>query len=498
VHGSEQKLYQLIISRLDGERISSREYREGIFELVRKGIGGFIVFGGRRDELKEFIGEIQTMSETTLFTAADIEQGVGQQVSGTTRFPPQMAVAAAIDRESPEDVAVLRRVLQAVAEEAADVGINMPLIPVLDVNQDPDNPIICTRAFSGSPETVAWFGAEYVRALEEAGLISCAKHFPGHGDTCTDSHISLPVINKPVEELMSTDVLPFEEAVRAGVSSIMVGHLSVTAIDPVPATLSKSIVSGLLRHELSFDGLVLTDALSMDALSGIPGVPARCIEAGVDVLLHPVDADSTVRELAAAVESGGLDPSWIDAAVERILRFKARLKRRDVREVDYSEHAALSSLVTDMSITLVKGAPGLLPVVEAGGTCIVMAGDEEYFAGSPMRSFSGEGVRVLGIAEVDETLCPDTVVAAVFGSIAAWKGHSGIADEDKDRIRDLIRRAGRSIVVSFGSPYVLGHFTEADMLIAAYGVDIRTQRSVVRRLKGESGFSGRLPVDLEQ
>ncbi|VAX34665.1 hypothetical protein MNBD_NITROSPIRAE03-1103, partial [hydrothermal vent metagenome] len=138
MHGLEQKLYQLIISRLDGERLSSSTYLEGIFELVRKGIGGFIIFGGRRDELKGFIDKIQSLSEIPLFMASDVEQGVGQQFTGATGFPPQMAMAAAIDREDPKDVAILGNALQAIADEAMDVGINMPLIPVLDVNQNPD------------------------------------------------------------------------------------------------------------------------------------------------------------------------------------------------------------------------------------------------------------------------------------------------------------------------------------------------------------------------
>jgi len=282
VHGLEQKLYQLIISRLDGERLSSRAYQEGIFELVRKGIGGFIIFGGRRDELKGFIDTIQSLTELPLFMASDIEQGVGQQVTGATGFPPQMAMAAAIDRKDPKDVAILGKALRAIADEAMDLGINMPLIPVLDVNQNPDNPIICTRAFSDFPETVAWFGSEYIQVIEGAGLISCAKHFPGHGDSCIDSHISLPVISKPFMDLMKTDILPFMEAINTGVNSIMVGHLGIPAIDPGPATLSKRIITGLLRKELSFDGLILTDALK-DAAN----VPAECIKAGVDILLHP-------------------------------------------------------------------------------------------------------------------------------------------------------------------------------------------------------------------
>ncbi len=494
----KEKLYQLIISRLEGERLRSRSYREGLLGLVRKGIGGFIIFGGSRIELREFIDEAQSLSETPLFIASDIEQGVGQQVMGATGFPPQMAVAAAIDRGDPGDVAILRNALQAMADEALDTGINMPLIPVLDVNQAPDNPIICTRAFSDSPEVVAWFGSEYVRILEGAGLVSCGKHFPGHGSSVTDSHISLPLIDKPFTEMLETDLVPFIEVIKTGVSSIMVGHLGITAIDPAPATLSKRIITDLLRKRLAFDGLIVTDALNMDALQGIGNVPARCINAGADVLLHPADAESAVGGLAAALESGEIAEELIDTAVDRILRVKGKLGNKAKRRVDYQGHARLSSRITDMSITLVKGTPGVLPLEDAKRTCIVFAGDEGYGGTSPLRNFLGGEMRVFYIRqrEVDEAAALDTVVFALFGSIAAWKGHSGIREEEKGRIKELVKRAKKSVVLSFGSPYVLRHFREADVLIAAYGVTEQVQRSAAGCLKGELDFEGNLPVDI--
>src|SRR5208283_1144494 len=177
---------------------------------------------------------------------------------------------------------LLEDALKCVTDEAIDNGINLPLIPVMDVNQEPDNPIICTRAFSDDTETVSWFGSEYIRALEQAGLMSCAKHFPGHGDTVVDSHIALPVIKKTREDLKGIDLVPFIKAIKAGVSSIMVGHLAVPSLDDVPASLSRKIMYGLLREELGFNGLILTDALDMHALSGTSDVPVKCINAGAD------------------------------------------------------------------------------------------------------------------------------------------------------------------------------------------------------------------------
>jgi beta-N-acetylhexosaminidase len=181
-HSLEKTLYQLIIARLEGIRIGEEPYQKRIFRLIRKGIGGFILFGGEKDKVKGFIRKMQAEAEMSLFIASDIERGAGQQIRGFTNFPCQMAVSAAIDRNSREDISILFNSIKSIADEAVEAGINMPLIPVLDVNRDPDNPIICTRAFSDNTEIVSWFGAEYIRILEESGLLSCAKHFPGHGD----------------------------------------------------------------------------------------------------------------------------------------------------------------------------------------------------------------------------------------------------------------------------------------------------------------------------
>ncbi|NOZ69153.1 MAG: hypothetical protein GXP46_07910 [Deferribacteres bacterium] len=495
----DKKFYQLIISRLDGERLSSASYRQHCAELVRKGIGGFILFGGSRYETGGFIAELQSLSRVPLFIASDIERGVGQQVQGYTVFPSQMAVAAALGRHRPGAVKILEEAVDAVAEEAIDAGINMPLIPVMDVNSNPDNPIICTRAFSGNPLDVAWYGCVYIRVLERAGLISCAKHFPGHGDTSVDSHIALPVIPKPLKELMHTDIHPFREAVRAGVGGIMVGHLAVTAVDPqLPASLSEKVITGLLREELGYSGLILTDALNMHALNEYENVPARCINAGVDILLHPADADAAAEELRHAVATGEISEAKIDRAAQRILNYKSALRRiKNPVPPDRGAHAALSGLISTMAVTLVKDRGGLLPLRDAAGACLVFCGDGDEHDLSPLRDFIGGGHRCINTRELSlpNSAC-NTVICALFTDIAAWKGGAGISNEQKEAVRRLIGRAQRSIVISFGSPYVLRDFAEAGVLIAAYDTGRQAQLSVIRCLTGESDFTGSLPVAL--
>ena len=506
----EKKIYQLIISRLDGDRICDQAYQESIFTLVRKGIGGFIIFGGNRDDVTPFINKLQSMAETPLFIASDIERGVGQQILGFTNFPCQMAVRAAISKDNTEDLTILRDIIRTIAIEAIDAGINMPLIPVLDVNSNPDNPIICTRAFSDNPEDVSFFGLAYIRELERLNLISCAKHFPGHGDTSIDSHISLPQIAKSYDELVNSDIRPFKEAVRTGVSSIMIGHLLIPAIDDsVPASLSKKVITDVLRKGLGFNGLVMTDALNMSAISAFDNVAARCIDAGADIILHPPDADSTVRELANAVETKLISEEAIDTAVDRIIKAKSRLSQIKKIDVDYGKNNSLSKLVREMSITVVKEKSGILPVTDDSNIHVVIAGEERLcehslwmarFEKISMLTKGDENVLV-GWAPPTNKLgeggqCPPYTIVAIFSEVAAWRGRSGIYNQEVEKINKLIRNSRYSIVISFGSPYILRYFKDADVLIAAYEANKQAQEAVIKCLCGEIGFRGRLPVSL--
>ncbi len=487
----EKKLYQLIVNRLDGYRLHSQAYQQEIFRLVEKGIGGFIIFGGRSDEAKGFINKIQSISEIPLFIASDVECGVGQQIQDTTMFPCNMAMAAAIDHNRPEDVNILESALKAIAQESIHVGINMPLIPVLDVNQEPDNPIICTRAFSDNPEDVSWFGSRYIRELEGSGLISCAKHFPGHGDTDIDSHISLPVITKSFKDLIEIDLMPFIEAIKARVSSIMVGHLSIPAIDSKPASLSRKIITDLLREELGFDGLILTDALNMRALKDLGYVSTECVKAGADILLHPLDADSTVRELLSSIKSKELFEEQIDKTIDRIIGIKHRLKNTESEDVDYQKNAELSTHITGMSITAVKN-DRLLPISDENEVHVILAGESKFFGSSPFKDY------FKNVSTIPSPIFPQgeraKVIFAIFTSVSAGRGTSGIDAGERKHISEFIQKVKNSVVISFGCPYVLRYFKEADMLIAAYEATEQAQRAVIKCLKGEMDFKGRLPV----
>jgi beta-glucosidase-like glycosyl hydrolase len=303
---------------------------------------------------------------------------------------------------------------------------------------------------------------------------------------------------------MNTDILPFKKAVQKGVGSIMVGHLSIPALDDRPASLSRKIMTDLLRGELGFDGLIMTDALNMDALKDTGNVPVECLRAGADVLLHPHDPDVTVRELISAIESGEVTEGQVDAAVNRILRMKARLKKADESAIDYQGHGKLSSQITEMSISLFKNTPGLLPIRDKSKIHIIFAGDGEMFQSSPFKKHFEKCLPLHDIAEKLPPLLPpsdsaatEVTIFAIFTSVSAWKGSSGISENDRNRIHDLMRTAGHSIAISFGSPYVLRHFKDADTLIAAYEATEQAQSAVIECIEGRLGFKGRIPVKID-
>ena len=501
----EKRLFQMVISRLEGHNLVSKPYQKKIQALVEKGIGGFIVFGGSKKRVSQYIVTLQSIADIPLFIASDVERGIGQQIEDATVLPSQMAVAAAIRKEKARDMHLLERMMNILIDEAYEIGMNMLLIPVLDVNQDPDNPIICTRAFSDIPEDVSYYGLHYIRLLQESGLVSCAKHFPGHGHTSVDSHISLPVINKTLGDLLAQDIPPFHNAVQAGVMSIMVGHISVPEIDQAPASLSGRVITSLLREELGFRGLVLTDALSMQALKGIKEIPSRSVNAGADVLLHPVDPDLTQQELARAVESGKVPLQRIDESVRRILEVKEKMLQRKVTGLDYSMHRKVSASIARKSISLYKYTPGILPLRDTRNVCMVFGGDSEYFRTSPLAKVFTSSVYVMSEGKQkrcrlgldNQDMRAKTVVVGIFTSIAAWKGSSGISDEERRRIDSLMRHARQSIVISFGSPYILRNFKSAEILIAAYDVSEQAQKAVLRCLMEDSDFHGRIPVALD-
>ncbi len=482
-------LFQLIVVRLDGERLGAPGYLEHLSELVERGIGGFILFGGRPDEVKEAIRMLQSRSELPLFIASDIERGVGQQIEGLTGFPPQMGVGAAVDPADSRSLEMLRKMLRVIAEEARYAGINMPLIPVLDVNTNPENPIICTRAFSDDPELVGSLGMEYVKALGEYGLIPCGKHFPGHGDTERDSHVELPFIGKPLEDLEALELIPFRMAIEAGIPALMVGHLSVSALDARPASLSNRMTR-YLREALGFSGLLMPDALTMDALRGYGSPVSLSIAAGMDLVLHPPDPYTAVEELERGIGEGLINEERVGESLGRIKGVKSRLLRDNLNVPDLMANRSLSEQLYQRSITLVSGDP--LSFFSAGrpDTC-VYAGEVD---GEILKGLGLWFERVIPLSEAGSE--EGRLVIAVFSDVRAWRGLSGVEEETVVKMKRLIERVEKAAFVSFGSPYILGKFREASVRIAAYETSLSAVSATMKALFDGLPLSGRLPVRL--
>ena len=511
-----QDVAQLVMPRIDGEKLDDPRYLLQLQGLIQEGIGGFILFGGSVDRTPQRLQELQASSEIPLLISSDVERGLGQQLVGGTRFPSQRAVASAINRRSKKDIELLDRMLDAVRLETRAAGIHAVFSPVVDVNNNPANPIICTRAFGDEPSVVEWFGTRYIKRLQKPSgkgrldLLACAKHFPGHGDTDQDSHSVLPVIRADKPRLNRVELPPFRQAVKDGVGMVMVAHLLVPALDPEkPATFSKKTVTALLREGMEFEGLIVSDALDMGALAGSYSqeeIAVLAVEAGMDILLHPADAHVTIAAVVAAVEQGRLTRERITESVERIMRAKAQLglfdkAGRPAVRIDYQKHGRITKELARKALRIVSGDKKLFPFPEqAGVACFVLDDDNNPEAGNTfihaMRDrFRNVSVLVLTPGtELPDSLVLDCiraaeyVVIALYSRISASKGRSGITDKLDEKARIVLRATreakGMTVCISFDSPYILDLFTGSDARVAAYDRMDDLQRAAAELLAG--------------
>lgn len=494
----KEKAAQLIVPRLDGNRLGDEGYFTQVAGLVDAGIGGFILFGGKIPETLEAIRRLQERAEIPLLITSDIERGLGQQLTGGTKFPSQWAVAEAIDRNNPADVALLHNMLTTVSEECAAAGIHAVFSPVADVNVNPDNPIICTRSFGEEAEKVSWFVKVYVKGLQKGlstdhrplttghRLLACAKHFPGHGDTAVDSHTSLPVINADRERLEKVELPPFRVAIEAGVGMIMIGHLQVPALEPeqIPATFSRRIVTNLLREEMGFRGLIVTDALDMGALKAICSegeAAVRCLEAGCDILLHPSEPLKVLEAIVKAVENGRLSLERIEEAYGRVMGIKNQWSVAGGQrpEIGTQQSKDIADKIARKAIKIRKGR-GLSQSENI--SCIIIDDDGDGSVAAPFLNIMKDrfpGFRM--VSSASEIKQDETVIIPIFSRVAAWKGSSGLSKASSDKIREAVEKTGRSVLISFGSPYILNSF-DADVMIDAFDPADFMQRAVVERL----------------
>ncbi len=468
-----QSYHQFLIPRLNGESIKKDFPRH--LSLVKKGIAGFIVFGGRLKELRKYLGRLQEESRSPLIIASDLERGLGQQVKGGTLFPPAMAVAKAAVKGSVTngyDLPLIRKAFAALAGEAAYAGINTIFAPVLDINTNPKNPIIAARAFGEDEKTVSLLGAEMINVLQENGIAACGKHFPGHGDTEIDSHIRLPVVNRALTELKNNELKPFKKAIANGVRMIMLGHLSVPALDRsgLPVSISKKTVQ-FLRKDLNYGGTVITDAMNMGGIGRFTEEKASfmALDAGVDLILHPSSVDRVVSYLKIRKKEFAVDR--IEKLRRNILRFP------DEKIPPFDKNKKLSEVMAARAIT----PTGRISL--HGPLLLVVLNDEEDRKGAFLAGRLKKDIRDFRLRTVSRgskrkiQSVPDnfSVVVAVFSETKGWKGGAG-----DWLFRELSRLEKQAaLFISFGSPYLLDEIKGAARISAYWDSDY-AQEAVAR------------------
>lgn len=519
----EEKIGQLIFPHATAKDFN----KEGkgflrLKELVENyKVGGFVLFRGGVEEQIKLINELQALSKVPLLFSADFENGVTQRVPGGTTFPTMMALGAA------NDPYLTRRMGEVIAKETKALGVHQNYAPVTDVNNNPGNPIINTRSFGESPDLVAKLSDAYLTGIQKGGIIATSKHFPGHGNTDTDSHSSLPVLSMTKKEMQKVELKPFRSNIKNGVISIMVGHLGIKSYDKdalVPASLSKNIVTNLLKTDLKFAGLVVTDALNMHSItnsysSGDAALLA--FEAGNDCLLFPESEADSYNALLNAYKSGRISIERINYSVKKILLAKKWAGLDKTKFVDYQiakknigkgEFRYIAKLISEKAITLVKNEGNLIPIVQdlSKNYSHLAVMDNNYTSTaenfssylterlSSLKSFySGSTFNSKDIpVMIDSMRNSDLIILSVYVRVRDMKGNLNLSEAQDGLIKGIMDLKKPVVLLSHGNPYLLSKYPEVPAYLCNYGDNAPSEKAFVPALFGEHTISGRLPVSI--
>jgi beta-glucosidase-like glycosyl hydrolase len=461
--------------------------RAAIDEALKLGVGGFILFGGPSEHVASLTEDLHSKSRAALLIGADLERGAGQQFAGQTALPPLAAIA------SLEDLQSIRRSAAVSAIEARALGINWIYAPDCDIDVEPNNPIIGTRSFGSDPERVAEYAAAWIDACQAEGVLACAKHFPGHGRTTVDSHKETPRVDESADTLRETDLVPFRRAIERGVASIMSAHVSFPALDPsgAPATLSRAILTDLLRKEMEFTGLVVTDALIMEGVlaGGEAEAVVRALHAGCDCLLYPTNLADSVSAVQKAIDDKRLDGDSIHRSLERRRRWArwAALSKETNRPT--RDESGWSSQIAERVVHMVREKMPQLP--QPWHLTIV---DDDV--GGPYPAPSREPlISSLRAGGIDLVLDADppvdesgSTVVALFGDIRAWKGRPGYSAGAKDAVRRALTQTSRNdrLIVEFSHPRLADELDVDAPILSAWGGEAVMQRAAARVLLREA------------
>ena len=526
-----QRIAQMVSIWVMGDFTNERDssYEQLVQWIEQDGVGSMTMSVGSPIEVAAKLNALQRHARIPLLVHSDLEPGLGRLEGGVflpsmlyggsaTVFPASMAMGAA-DNDSLTYAAAY-----AIGREARAVGIHVVFGTVADVNNNPANPVINTRSFGENPAAVGRLTADFVRGLQDAGAMATAKHFPGHGDTDTDSHLALPVVKSTRAELDTVELVPFRAAIAAGVSSVMTAHIALPAVegDNVPATLAPRVITGLLRDSLHFRGIAYTDALTMEAIG--EGYPVErssvlAVQAGADVLLKPSDVRRAIDAVAAAVAAGTISPARIDSSARRILEAKARIGLNVARTVDLDgvrrvvgspEHWAVADSIAARAITLLRDGPSLIPLAAtAKRIAVVLYAPETELRGgqtfvSELRR-SRPNVRVFrvtprsGAGELDSlgtTLAgSDAILIMTHVRTIEGAGRFAVAPAVAQWIDSLATRE-RLTVIASGNPYVIRQFPRVQSYLVTFGVGQALERAAARAIAGTAPITGHSPISL--
>jgi beta-N-acetylhexosaminidase len=549
----DEKAGQLISIGINARFLNqeSGEFKELRRQVEQNHVGGIILFRGPIYESVHLVNRMQQLARLPLLISADLESGSGMRFDDATNLPWNMALGAT---GNPE---YARRQGELTAREARALGVQQIFAPVADVNNNAGNPVINVRSFGEDPAEVARFVSAFVEGAQNAGVIATAKHFPGHGDTATDSHRGLPVINVARARLDAVELVPFRAAIKSGVGAVMSAHIGLPQIDPtqvsplprdsivrpsyaerevfaenavLPGTLSPVILNGLLRRDLGFDGIVVTDALDMSGLTIYfkqDEAAVRALLAGADMLLKPADPDAVLRGLREAVKAGRLTEKRIEESARKILAAKYDLglvKQRvtPIEQIDSlvagPDALKLSDEVAEHAITLVRDDAKFIDNADGQGLrgakrvfiLGITNGEDRAWIASPFvanMAWPGRsvGITVLDARSTDEEMKEaleharqaDVVIAAMYGRVRSGATNStGLPEQGARVLSSLLERKAPVIGISFGNPYLLQSFPALQTYVVAYGDMPSLQTAAALAITRRAGITGRLPISL--
>jgi beta-N-acetylhexosaminidase len=467
---------------------------------------------------------IQTGSHIPLFVAINHEGGIVVRITeGVTGFPGNMAIAASGRPEYAYTAAALA------AQELQAMGINMNLAPVLDVNDNPLNPIIGVRSFGESPDLVVSLGRETIRGFQQNGVVAVAKHFPGHGSAAIDSHVGLPVINKPASQLEQIELPPFQMAVREEVEAIMTAHVVVPALEPtpgLPASLSTNILTGVLRDRMGFKGIIMTDSLGMVAIAagwGQAQAAVEAVKAGADMVLSvsPLEAQIAIHQaLITAVQNGEITSARIDESVLRVLRVKHKYRLfewtpiADLSLVGSEGHQAVADEMALAAITLFKDGAGLVPLPDNIRRLLILSPDELPPASSGQGTLLGQELRQEGfevtelVFNLNQRNSRDAAYAealrvapandvVIFGEWELVKRHVNWSDQWQEKLVAALQQSGKPVMmIAWRDPGAILRVPDVPTFVIAYGTTMGQVRAVVKVITGQASPQGDLPLTI--